>query len=54
MFILVLSLESNKWSVNGLCLNSHAEMYVLGELRENISMWTETSETKQALDELVM
>lgn len=37
-----------------MCLNSHAEMYALGELRENITTYPETSETKQALDELVM
>lgn len=29
-------------------------MYVLDELRENIPAQAETSETKQALDELVM
>lgn len=25
-------LESNKWSVNGKCLNSRAEIYVLNEI----------------------
>lgn len=36
VYVLV-KMESNKWSVNGMRLNSHTVMYVLGEPRENIS-----------------